>query len=115
LSSRAISATCLVGSTKMMPIFDTAASNDPLASPVSAASPFTHVTTCPALSAFSAPISISSGVMSTPVTRAPDDAAASAALPVPQARSTTSSNRPRRFAAATTCSAMGAIRSPTAS
>ena len=61
MSRRAISATCPAGSTKMMPMFDTTASNDPPGRPVSEASPATQVMERPAASAFCAPSASSSG------------------------------------------------------
>ena len=111
LSSRAISATWLAGSTKMMPMFDTTASNDPPGSPVSEASPVSQLTSTPDASAFCAASAISSGVMSTPVTRAPAALAASATLPVPQARSTTAVPRSGslRATADTTSAAIAAM------
>ena len=98
-------------------MFDTTASNDPPGRPVSEASAVIQLTAAPAASAFRAAIAISSGVMSTAVTRAPAARAASAALPVPHARSTTAAPRNGRgeSTAATTSAAIGAMCSPTAS
>ena len=114
-SSLAISATWAVGSTNTMPMLDTAASNDAAGSPVSDASAVTQFTVAPP--AFCAPRASNSGVMSTPVTRAPRAAADRAALPVPQARSTSLMSRSGRrcSAASRTSSEMFAMRWATAS
>ena len=94
-----------------MPMFDITASNEPPGRPVSEASPVTQSIVTPAASAFCAPSAISSGVMSTPVTRAPAALAASATLPVPQARSTIAVPRSgsRRATADTTSAAIAAM------
>ena len=102
----------------MVPIFETIASNDRSGRPVSDASAVTHVSDLPATSALCAPIAIRLGVKSTVVTRAPRDAAANAALPVPQARSSTSiasRSGKRPSTASITSAAMRAMRSATAS
>ncbi len=114
-SRRAISATWACGSTNTTPMLDTTASNAPPGSPVSEASAVTQVTDPPP--SLAAAIAIRSGVMSTPVTRAPRAAAANAALPVPHARSTTAApgSGRRRPTASTTSSAMWAMRRPTVS
>ena len=116
-TKRLISATMLAGSTKMIPIFEIAASKACPGRPVSDASAVTQVTDLPAASALRAPMVTSSGVMSTAVTRAPRAAAANAPLPVPQARSTSAASRTgrRRSTASITSAAMGAMRSATAS
>ena len=97
-------------------MLDTAASNAASGSVVSVASATTHVMSWPALAALRSAMATSSGVRSTPVTTAPRAAAASAALPVPQARSTTCAAVKRPAALrrrATVSPAMTAMRSAT--
>ena len=92
-----------------MPMFDTTASNDPPGNPVSEASPVTQLDGhARRLGLPCGDREISSGVMSTPVTRAPAALAASATLPVPHAKSTTAAprNGSRRATADTTSTAI---------
>jgi hypothetical protein len=75
----------------MHPNTDNTASKLSSAAGKASASPSTHCTSTPASAASARPASNSSGVRSTPTTRAPIPAARIAALPVPQATSITSS------------------------
>ncbi len=73
------------------PNAETTTSKLPSENGSAAASPLTHRTSVPACAASRRPASNNGGVRSSPTTRAPDCAARIAALPVPQATSSTSS------------------------